>query len=78
MSLLAFASMEGLLPEASTVAPRVDAMFYGLLVVSGGLVAILLALNVTFLIRYRRGSTLSRCACRLHGIGQQSVANVSG
>lgn len=58
--LLAFGGMEGLLPNASTMAPRVDAAFLGLLVLSCVVVAVLLALNVTFLIRYRRGSAAAR------------------
>lgn len=50
-----------LLPErASTVAPRTDALFVGLLVASGLLVVLLVGLNLTFLIRYRRGSPAKR------------------
>jgi len=49
------------LPErASTIAPRVDGIFLGLLVASAVLVALLIALNLTFLIRYRRGSPAKR------------------
>lgn len=42
------------------MASRVDATFFGLLAISGLVIAILFALNVTFLIRYRRGSTAAR------------------
>lgn len=50
-----------LLPDrASTIAPRVDGVFLGLLVASALLVALLVVLNLTFLIRYRRGSPARR------------------
>src|ERR1700712_1071052 len=61
MSLVtAFAGMDGLLPEASSMASRVDATFSGLLILSGVVIAVLFALNLTFLIRYRRGATVAR------------------
>lgn len=48
------------LPEASRLAPRVDATFYGLLFASALVILLLLALNVIFLVRYRRGSAAPR------------------
>lgn len=58
--LLAFAGMEGLLPEASGMASRVDATFFSVLILSCIVAAVLFALNLTFLIRYRRGSSAAR------------------
>ncbi len=46
--------------DASTLAPRVDALFYALLGASALLVFLLVALNLTLLIRYRRGSPAKR------------------
>lgn len=46
--------------DASTLAPRVNALFYALLGVSALLVVVLVALNLTLLIRYRRGSPAPR------------------
>jgi cytochrome c oxidase subunit 2 len=46
--------------EASSLAPRVDALFYALCGASGFLVFVLVALNLTLLIRYRRGSSARR------------------
>ena len=57
---LAFALLSGGLPDASTLAPRVDALFYALLATSTLLVLILVVLNLTLLIRYRRGSPAPR------------------
>jgi cytochrome c oxidase subunit II len=53
------------LPQGSSIAPRVDAAFTGLLVASSLLVIALLALNLTFLIRYRRGAIVPRGPLRL-------------
>ncbi len=47
-------------PDASTLAPRFDAVFYTMLGVSALLVAVLVILNLTLLIRYRRGSPAPR------------------
>lgn len=46
--------------EASSLAPRVDALFYALCGASAFLVFVLVALNLTLLIRYRRGSSARR------------------
>ncbi len=46
--------------DASTLAPRVNALFYALCGVSAFLVLVLVVLNVTLLIRYRRGSSAKR------------------
>lgn len=45
---------------ASSVAPRVDALFWSLVLASAVVVAVLVLLNLTFLIRYRRGSPARR------------------
>jgi cytochrome c oxidase subunit 2 len=50
----------GQLSDASTLAPRVNALFWALCGVSALLIFILVALNLTFLIRYRRGSPAPR------------------
>ena len=47
-------------PDASTLAPRVDTLFYALLGASALLVGLLVVLNLTLLIRYRRGSPAKR------------------
>jgi cytochrome c oxidase subunit 2 len=65
IALIAFAGVAVPLPQGSSLAPRVDAVFLGLLVLSGVLIALLLALNLTFLIRYRRGSRASRAPLRV-------------
>lgn len=46
--------------DASTLAPRVNALFYALLGASAFLVFVLVTLNLALLIRYRRGSTAKR------------------
>jgi cytochrome c oxidase subunit 2 len=48
------------LPQASSIAPRVDRIFGQLLAVSIAMVAILSALTLVILIRYRRGSPAAR------------------
>jgi len=53
------------LPSGSTLASRVDVVFWTLLLASTLLVAVLVALNLTFLIRYRRGSNAPRGPLRL-------------
>jgi cytochrome c oxidase subunit 2 len=58
------ASLFGALPDASSLAPRFDTLFNLLLLASAALVAVLVALNLTFLIRYRRGSSASRAPLR--------------
>jgi cytochrome c oxidase subunit 2 len=62
--IIAFAGLADRLPQGSSMAPRVDGVFIGLLAMSGLLVALLLALNLTFLVRYRRGSRASRAPLR--------------
>jgi len=52
-------------PEASSIAPRVDGAFGGLLLASVILVVGLVALNGTFLIRFRRGSSAPRPPLKL-------------
>lgn len=46
--------------DASTLAPRVNALFYTLLGASAFLVLVLVVLNLALLIRYRRGSPAKR------------------
>ncbi len=46
--------------EASTLAPRVDLLFYALLIFSTLLMAFLLAMVITYVVRYRRGSNADR------------------
>lgn len=62
---LAFAGMDGLLPEASSMAPRIDATFFSLVALSAAVVALLGGLNLTFLVRYRRGAAASRTPVRI-------------
>ncbi|HEU5078379.1 MAG TPA: cytochrome c oxidase subunit II [Opitutaceae bacterium] len=57
VSLVAFL---GLPARASALASRVDALFITQLVVSGLMVGLLLALNLYFLYRYRRGAKVDR------------------
>ncbi|QYM78808.1 cytochrome c oxidase subunit II [Horticoccus luteus] len=59
-AFFAFGGMMERLPQGSTIAPRVDTAFIGLLILSGLLIALLLGLNLVFLIRYRRGSPAPR------------------
>jgi cytochrome c oxidase subunit 2 len=49
-----------LLPEATSVAERVDQIFYGLLALSALTLLLVFALVVVLAVRYRRGSTASR------------------
>lgn len=65
VALLAFPGIAAPLPSGSSIAPRVDAVFLGLLGASCVIAAVLIALNLTFLIRYRRGSTAPRGPLRL-------------
>ena len=62
MNTFGFIALAGLpeLSSSSTMAPRVDEAFYGLLLASGLLITLLVVLNLTFLIRYRKGSRASR------------------
>jgi cytochrome c oxidase subunit 2 len=60
-----FSSLSTRLPDASTFAPPFDAVFAGLLIASGITLALLTALTLTFLIRYRRGATTNRAPARL-------------
>lgn len=49
------------LPDsASSIASRVDFLYFGLIAISAALVLLLVGLNLTFLIRYRRGSPAPR------------------
>jgi cytochrome c oxidase subunit 2 len=48
------------LPEATTYATRVDQIFYGLLVLSGLIIALVFGSVLVFAIRYRRGSAAKR------------------
>ncbi|HWA24792.1 MAG TPA: cupredoxin domain-containing protein [Lacunisphaera sp.] len=48
------------LESASSISPRVDALFRGLLVAGSGMAALLLVANLTLLIRYRAGSRAQR------------------
>jgi cytochrome c oxidase subunit 2 len=48
------------LPAASTAAVRVDAIFYGLLAISGLITILVFTLIITFAVRYRRGSKAER------------------
>lgn len=50
----------GLPQRASTLSQRVDHIFIGLLIFSSLLVLVLLALNLFFLVRYRRGAVVNR------------------
>lgn len=53
-------------PErASSVAPRIDTIYGGLIAVSGALVLLLVILNLVFLIRYRHGSPAPRRPLRI-------------
>jgi cytochrome c oxidase subunit 2 len=58
--LAAMAGIADPLPQASRQAGHVDALFYGLLAVSALIILLLITLNLTFLIRYRRGSSAPR------------------
>jgi cytochrome c oxidase subunit 2 len=60
-----FSSLSARLPDASTFAAPFDAVFAGLLIASGITLALLTALTLTFLIRYRRGATTNRAPGRL-------------
>jgi cytochrome c oxidase subunit II len=51
--------------RASTLAPRVDTIFAGLLLACTTMVVLLLVLNLTWLIRYRRGSKADRRPVRI-------------
>jgi cytochrome c oxidase subunit 2 len=53
------------LPEASRIAPRVDGVFHGLLLAAALVIAVLLALNLWLLLRYREGSKVRRTALPL-------------
>ncbi len=53
------------LPQASTLAPRVDGIFFALLLASVLVVVLLGILNLAFLIRYRRGSPAPRGPVRI-------------
>lgn len=46
--------------RATSTAPRVDALFWGLVAASALVVTLLVVLNLTFLIRYRKGSPARR------------------
>ncbi len=58
--IFAFAFRDWLPPRASTLAPRVDLIFWSLVGVSALLVFGLVGSNLYFLIRYRRGSLAPR------------------
>ncbi len=60
MNLFALVNLWGSPPSASSVAPRVDAIFWALIIVSTLMVGFLTTVNIIFLIRYRRGSTAER------------------
>lgn len=60
-----FATLTERLPEASSFAGRVDGVFAGLLIASAVVIAILTALTLTFLIRYRREAKVNRSAVRI-------------
>jgi cytochrome c oxidase subunit 2 len=60
MNGLLFAFLSFAPEAASSAAAREDAIFAGLLIVCGLVAAALLVANLTFLIRYRRGSPASR------------------
>jgi cytochrome c oxidase subunit II len=49
-----------MLPQASTYAARVDALFWGLTAVSGAIVLLVAGLVLVFSIRYRRGTKADR------------------
>ena len=50
-----------LLPEqASDIAPHIDSIYFGLLIMTGAVLLLVFTLIVTFSVRYRRGTTLSR------------------
>jgi cytochrome c oxidase subunit 2 len=65
MSVLAFAFSDWLPPRASSLAPRVDHVFWGTVAISALLVGVLVAANLYFLIRYRRGSAAVRAPLRV-------------
>lgn len=54
-----------LLNGASSIAPRVDRVFWGLVLASTFIVVVLVLLNLVFLIRYRRGSKVSRAPLKI-------------
>lgn len=61
--MIVVAAMSGIadpLPQASGFSARVDATFFGLLGASAAVVLLLVALNLIFLVRYRRGSRAPR------------------
>ena len=64
-AMLAMGGLGGSLPSGSSMAPRVDALFETLLLVSVLVVAGLGLTNLIFLIRYRRGSKAPRPPARL-------------
>ena len=59
------ATLSDRLPEASSFAPRVDGVLAGLLIASAVMIALLTALTLTFLVRYRRGADVNRAAVRI-------------
>jgi cytochrome c oxidase subunit 2 len=58
----------GALANASTLAPRVTRLFDALLATSALVVVALAAINLFFLIRYRRGSTAPRTPLRMSAV----------
>ena len=48
--------------EASTFAPKTDALYFTLVAVSGAIALLVFALIVVFAVRYRRGSSAPRGA----------------
>ena len=60
-----FATLSDRLPAASSFAPRVDAVFAGLLIASAVMIALLTALTLTFLIRYRRRADVNRAEVKI-------------
>ncbi len=64
--ILAAAGVFNWLPSsASSVSGRVDALYFGLIGISGFLILLLFGLNLTFLIRYRKGSSAPRPPLRI-------------
>ncbi|HWA87744.1 MAG TPA: cytochrome c oxidase subunit II [Opitutus sp.] len=63
-----FSLLLGAPPSASSLAPRVDLLFYSLLAASALVVAALFAVNLCFLIRYRRGSPAPRPPLKIPSI----------
>ena len=60
-----FAVLYEPLRSSSTLAPGVDRIFWAMVIGSAVIIALLGALNLWFLIRYRRGSTASRGRLRI-------------